>query len=160
MAQIQESKMEMVQVQESNNKIPEIIDEFKITTDKIIITGVPSKEEIQTKAGLKIIAAQIQIMGVLVPKLLIITTEETIIIVGPKIIIMEITAANLKIQMEIVVGVLVVLCVHAKRLAPKLMLVLRVLVNLHVLKDANKFIKVYYPGYVCIKMGKEQQNIF
>ena len=146
MAQIQESKMEMVQVQESNNKIPEIIDEFKITTDKIIITGVPSKEEIQTKAGLKIIAAQIQIMGVLVPKLLIITTEETIIIVGPKIIIMEITAANLKIQMEIVVGVLVVLCVHAKRLAPKLILVLRVLVNLHVLKDANKFIKVYYPG--------------
>ena len=142
MAQIQESKMEMVQVQESNNKIPEIIDEFKITTDKIIITGVPSKEEIQTKAGLKIIAAQIQIMGVLVPKLLIITTEETIIIVGPKIIIMEITAANLKIQMEIVVGVLVVLCVHAKRLVQKLMLVLRVLVNLHVLKDANKFVKV------------------
>ena len=139
MAQIQESKMEMVQVQESNNKIPEIIDEFKITTDKIIITGVPSKEEIQTKAGLKTIVAQIQIMAVLVPKLLIITAEETIIIVGPKIT-MEITAENLKIQM-VEIDVLVVPCELAKLLVQKFLLVLRVLVNLLVPKGANRFLK-------------------
>merc|ERR1719192_1674533 len=56
MAPIQENNMEMVQIQE--NKILEIIDEFKIILDKIT-TGVP-KEVIQIKAGLKTIVPLIQ----------------------------------------------------------------------------------------------------
>ena len=104
-----------IQIKEAGLKIPEIIEEFKLTTDKIT-TGVHKETEIQTKAGLKIM-----------------------VIVGPKIIIMEMAADNLKIQMEEAASVLVVPCEHAKRPAQKFLLVLRVLVNLHVLKDANKF---------------------
>ena len=144
MAPIQENNMEMVQIQE--NKILEIIDEFKIILDKIT-TGVP-KEVIQIKAGLKTIVPLIQkIMEAVELKVIITADQETIIIVGPKIT-MEITAENLKIQM-VEIDVLVVPCELAKLLVQKFLLVLRVLVNLHVLKDVNKFIKVTtQSGYV------------
>merc|ERR1712001_462454 len=69
MAPIQENNMEMVQIQE--NKILEIIDEFKIILDKIT-TGVP-KEVIQ------------KIMEAVELKVIITADQETIIIVGPKI---------------------------------------------------------------------------
>merc|ERR1712156_1386753 len=119
--------MEMAQIQE--NKILEIIDEFKIILDKIT-TGVP-KEVIQIKAGLKTIVPLIQkIMEAVELKVIITADQETIIIVGPKIT-MEITAENLKIQM-VEIDVLVVPCELAKLLVQKFLLVLRVLVNLHV----------------------------
>ena len=136
MAPIQENNMEMVQIQE--NKILEIIDEFKIILDKIT-TGVP-KEVIQTKAGLKTIVPLIQkIMEAVELKVIITADQETIIIVGPKIT-MEITAENLKIQM-VEIDVLVVPCELAKLLVQKFLHVLRVLVNLHVPKGANRFLK-------------------
>jgi len=135
MAPIQENNMEMVQIQE--NKILEIIDEFKIILDKIT-TGVP-KEVIQIKAGLKTIVPLIQkIMEAVELKVIITADQETIIIVGPKIT-MEITAENLKIQM-VEIDVLVVPCELAKLLVQKFLLVLRVLVNLHVPKGANRFL--------------------
>ena len=136
MAPIQENNMEMVQIQE--NKILEIIDEFKIILDKIT-TGVP-KEVIQIKAGLKTIVPLIQkIMEAVELKVIITADQETIIIVGPKIT-MEITAENLKIQM-VEIDVLVVPCELAKLLVQKFLLVLRVLVNLLVPKGANRFLK-------------------
>ena len=131
MAPIQENNMEMVQIQE--NKILEIIDEFKIILDKIT-TGVP-KEVIQIKAGLKTIVPLIQkIMEAVELKVMITADQETIIIVGPKIT-MEITAEMVEID------VLVVPCELANLLVQKFLLVLRVLVNLLVPKGANRFLK-------------------
>merc|ERR1719340_497769 len=135
MAPIQENNMEMVQIQE--NKILEIIDEFKIILDKIT-TGVP-KEVYQIKAGLKTIVPLIQkIMEAVELKVIITADRETIIIVGPKIT-MEITAEMVEID------VLVVPCELAKLLVQKFLLVLRVLVNLHVPKGANRFLKAACP---------------
>merc|ERR1719340_493024 len=135
MAPIQENNMKMVQIQE--NKILEIIDEFKIILDKIT-TGVP-KEVYQIKAGLKTIVPLIQkIMEAVELKVIITADRETIIIVGPKIT-MEITAEMVEID------VLVVPCELAKLLVQKFLLVLRVLVNLHVPKGANRFLKAACP---------------
>merc|ERR1712223_704636 len=128
MAPIQENNMEMVQIQE--NKILEIIDEFKIILDKIT-TGVPKEVVIQIKAGLKTIVPLIQkIMEAVELKVIITADQETIIIVGPKIT-MEITAEMVEID------VLVIPCELAKLLVQKFLLVLRVLVNLHVPKGAK-----------------------
>ena len=69
-------------------------------------------------------------------KVMITADQETIIIVGPKIT-MEITAEMVEID------VLVVPCELAKLLVQKFLLVLRVLVNLHVPKGANRFLKAF-----------------
>ena len=140
---------EMAQIQE-NNKIPEIIDEFKITTDKIITGVLKPETEIQIKeAGLKIPEIIEEFKLITTDKITTGVHKETeiltkaglkiMVIVGPKIIITEMAADNLKIQMEEAASVLVVPCEHAKQPVQKFLLVLRVLVNLHVLKDANKF---------------------